>query len=353
MTSDTSVNDLLEAALDLPPADREAFLRTQCGPGEPLLATALRLLRVIGNMDDFLPTPVIASAELQPGDVLGERFTIIRKIGEGGMGSVFLADDALLGEVALKTVRPDLQHDRNGIEQLRAELRMARSISHPNVCPVFELFTFRKEGRGREIVAFTMRYLPGETLADRLARGQMSVSEAQEIAGGIAAGIDALHAEDIIHRDLKPANIILTTGHHEPVRPVIADFGLAKSELANTTSVQTGRSQVFGSPDYMAPEQFRNVPASKAADIYAFGLILFEMLTGHRPFPAEDVLATAIRRSTEDAPPVAGDWKPSIARALSRIPEQRPGSAAAVIPVLHAGQNRECCIRRRRSTRPQ
>jgi serine/threonine protein kinase len=160
-----------------------------------------------------------------------------------------------------------------------------------------------------------------------------------QIASGIAAGIDALHRDGVVHRDLKPGNVILRAAGGE-VTPVIIDFGIAARAVPSPAErgCDTQVGEIAGSPDYMAPEQFRGSPVTQAADIYAFGLILFEMAARKRPFPAEDLLPAAIRRATEDAPDVCAvapsaprAWAGPIARALARDPAKRPASALAII----------------------
>jgi serine/threonine protein kinase len=325
------VNEVVEEALDLPSAERETFVSARCGSDEDLLANVLRLLAVSNSMDGFLDSPPASLSEIRPGDVLGGRFRIVEELGAGGMGSIFLAEDRQLGEVALKTIHPEIRDDTCAMDRFLAEIRTARAIRHPNVCPVFDLFTF-EHARTGPLVAFTMQYLRGETLACRLSRGAIPAGEAIRIASGIGAGLDALHAEGIVHRDLKPGNIMLATGRDGTVAPVIMDFGLAGQPGSDAPAV------ISGSPDYMAPEQFRAASVAKTADIYAFGLILFEMIAGSRPFPPEELLPAVIRRTTEDAPRVCtvAPWAPrawdgAIARALSRAASKRPGSAREIL----------------------
>jgi serine/threonine protein kinase len=180
-----------------------------------------------------------------------------------------------------------------------------------------------------------MKCLNGETLASRLSQGPLSAAEALRIARGIASGVNALHAEGIVHCDLKPGNIMLDAASGGAATPVIVDFGLATRATAGPAKA------VSGSPQYMAPEQFRLAPVSPAVDVYAFGLILFEMIAGTRPFPAEELLPAAIRRAVEAAPrlrslapwaPVA--WDEAIALALSRVPSERPRSAGEVLDMM-------------------
>jgi serine/threonine protein kinase len=325
------VNEVVEEALDLPSAERETLVSARCGSDKDLLASVLRLLTLADSMDGFPDCLPASRSEICPGDVLGGRFRIVEDLGAGAMGSIFLAQDRQLGEVALKTLHPEMRGDPRAVDRFLAEIATARAIRHPNVCPVFDLFTFEHTRAGR-LVAFTMKYLPGETLACRVSRGAIPPAEALRIARGIGAGLDALHAEGIVHRDLKPDNIMLATGRNGAVTPVIMDFGLASQPGSDAPAA------ISGSPDYMAPEQFRTASVAKTADVYAFGLTLFEMIAGSRPFPPEELLPAVIRRTTEDAPRVCtvAPWAPrawdgAIARALSREASKRPGSAREIL----------------------
>jgi eukaryotic-like serine/threonine-protein kinase len=343
------VNDVVEDALDLPAADRETFVSAHCGSDAAVLADALRLLAISDSTDGFPDCSPAYLPELRPGDVLGGRFRILEELGIGGMGSILLAEDHQLGKVALKVLHPEMRDDPRAMQLFLAEIANARAVRHPNVCAVFDLFTFDL-ARGAALVAFTMQYLPGETLACRLARGPVPPAEALRIARGIGAGIDALHAEGIVHRDLKPDNIMLTIGRDGAVVPVIMDFGLA-SRPGNggpATGSDTTFAAISGSPDYMAPEQFRTGAVTESADIYAFGLILFEMIAGSRPFPREELLPAVVRRTTEDAPRLStvAPWAPlgwdcAVARALSREPSQRPRSAQQLLAEMESASARQ------------
>jgi serine/threonine protein kinase len=331
------VNSIVEAAAELRPEERAPFVEGLCGGDPEMRDSVLRLLSVFGRMGDFMEKRARRGAELRAGDVLAGRFRIVEKLGEGGMGSVYLAEDRELGEVALKTIRADLRENAEVIERFRSEIKLARGIGHRNVCPVFELFPNEETAAG-PVTFFTMKYLKGETLANRLARGRMELDEALRVARGIAAGLDALHSDGIVHRDLKPGNVILTPEPDGPDRPVITDFGLARTASGAADGAVTGAARLMGSPDYMAPEQFLNATVGKAADVYAFGSIVFEMAAGARPFPKEDLLHAAVRRASEDAPRlssvakgVPGWLDAAVARSLRREVGERAGSAGEVV----------------------
>jgi serine/threonine protein kinase len=352
-----TTNCIIESALDLPSWERETFVASRCDGNRALHAEALRLLALSDEAHGFLERASIQS-EIAPGARLGH-LRIVRQLGSGGMGSIFLAEDDEYGLVTVKIIHPELR-DRAAAARLRTELTIARAVQHPNLCPVFDLVNLNEE-QENSITALTMKYLPGETLAERLSRAPMQPQEAFEIARGIAAGLDALHARGIVHRDLKPHNIMLST-EGGVTTPVIIDFGLASRShgFHDGAAADEIDAAISGSPDYMAPEQFWTGMVTQAADIYAFGLMLFEMLSGSRPFPAEGLLAAAIRRNTEDAPrlrAVAADalpaWEIGLARALSRDPAERPVSACAMLDQMQESVDpvppacRRCRHRRR------
>ena len=337
-----SVDQILGEALELPVAERDTVVAKLCGDDVELLAEVNRLLKIAESMDAaFLEQPAFGNLDIAVGDTLGSRFRVARKLGDGGMGCVYLADDSLLGEVAIKTLHPGQRTSHTMLDRLRREIRVARGIAHPNLCPVYDCFEL--EHYGSPVTALTMKYLAGETLAARLARGPVMQLEALVVASGTAAGIDALHAEGVLHRDLKPSNLMLVPTK-QGFTPVIMDFGLAKT-VRPTTSDRTTRitisTQLVGCPDYMAPELFRDQPATISSDIYSLGTMLFETVTGRLPFPKEGVVATAVRRSVEDAPRamafapwIGAKWDAAIAAALHRDPARRPSSGAELVRLI-------------------
>jgi len=324
-------NELMADALEVPSARRAAFVLKHCGGDAQRHRDVLRLLELYGAAGDLLEEPAVRQGRLWVGDTVADRYLVRAELGRGGMGAVYEVEDLhARGTRAMKTLAPELHNDAEAILRFRAEFLVARGVSHANVCPVFDLVDCGG------ILAFTMARLDGETLAGRLALGPLHTEEALKITRGLAEGLDALHEAGIVHRDLKPSNIVLVNGV-----PVIMDFGLAADTAGPLRGHAARRNDFAGSPDYMAPEQFRHGAATPAADIYAFGLILFEMTSGRRPFPAEDLIAAAIRRSIEDAPLVSDcggsrDWDGPVAWALQRNPHARPTSAGAVLRQLPA-----------------
>jgi serine/threonine protein kinase/tetratricopeptide (TPR) repeat protein len=238
------------------------------------------------------------------GDLLAGRFCVRAFLGRGGMGEVYAADDRELGEtVALKLLRPDLSEEAGFVERFRREIRLARRISHPNVARVFDLVQDPTHSLG-PLDLYVMELLDGQTLASRLKRdGPIPTTESLVIARQMAAGLAAVHTAGVIHRDFKPSNIMLLDG-----RAVVTDFGLAAPIRPGTLEAQlkTG-SMLLGTPGYVAPEQWEGKAPSVASDVYAFGIVMHEMVTGRHPNASEGIKlppawASAIRKCLETDP---------------------------------------------------
>jgi serine/threonine protein kinase/tetratricopeptide (TPR) repeat protein len=340
-------NQLFSDALALSASERDAYVKEACGSDTGLRDSVLKLLSRFDGLGDFLERPAAVAlapprSEFLPESVLADRFRVVDLLGRGGMGDVYRAEDLTLGEtVALKTIRTEWRSDAAMLARFRDEIKLARRISHPNICRIFDLFTSRAED-GSQVAFFTMEYLDGEPLSETMRRrGRIEWREALGIAEGIAAGLDAAHQQGIVHRDLKPGNVILT-GLTGGSRPVITDFGLAKlAEQTGGPGTQTGT--IAGSPDYMAPEQFLGETVTRAADVFAFGLIVYEMVAGTRPYPSESLLRAAVRRISsaprpfrDAAPEAPKHWDRALRRALSRDPGQRQSTAGALVRELQA-----------------
>ncbi len=255
-------------------------------------------------------------------------YKVVRSLGQGGMGTVLLAEDTRLSRlVALKTFSGPQAHSDYARAQLLAEARAAAALSHPNIASVHDVLDVDGE------VVIVFEYVEGDTLASRLARGPLSLSTALAIAGQLADALVAAHGQGIIHRDLKPGNIIITP---ENVAKVL-DFGIARviaTDPSALASAQTTPAMFVGTVGYAAPEQCLGQPVDARADVFSLGVVLFEMLTGRRPFPGDD--ATAVMRAMlhSDPPSVADAVANAplaldslITRALSRNPVQRPQTA--------------------------
>ena len=266
--------------------------------------------------------------------MLAGRYRLVRYIAGGGMGEVYEADDVLLGErVALKLLRRDLARKPGGSERFADEIRMARRVTHPNVCRVFDV------GLDGERVFFTMALHTGETLAELLRReGPLDEATARPIVRQLMTGIIAAHAAEVVHSDLKPSNVLLTGPAGDHV--VITDFGLAVpccTELGCTCPMV----HLHGTPAYMAPEQIEGGMAMVATDIFSLGVVLFEMVTGALPFRGETPLAIARARLDSAAPPprtlrreLDPRWDAAIEACLARDPRARPRTVGEIARAL-------------------
>jgi serine/threonine-protein kinase len=261
-----------------------------------------------------------------PGLMLADRYRLEEPVAAGGMGEVWRATDTLLQRsVAVKLLRASLAEDRVVSERFRREALHAAQMSHPNMAGIYD---YVQDDGHRGIV---MEFVAGETLADRLARERaLSPGDAVRIASGVLSALQAAHDAGIIHRDVKPGNVMLTTSGEVKV----TDFGIARA-ITDTTLTETG--MVVGTAHYLSPEQVNGKSATPASDIYSLGAILYEMLSGVKPFQAETPLAVAMRRLTDDPRPLREVRKDIpeplaqvVARALSRDPDARYASAAGM-----------------------
>ncbi len=295
-----------------------------------------------------------------PGENIAGRFRVVRFIGRGGMGEVYEVEDLELRvHVAIKTVRPDIASDSKAIDRFKREINLARKVTHANVCRTFDLFHHQSLIPGVPDLHFlSMELLDGETLAARLRRqGRMTAAEALPIILQLAHGLDAAHRATIIHRDFKSQNVILVPHEgDEGVRAVITDFGLAYLAAGDQSisHQQSSRSDFVGSPPYMAPEQVEGGEVTPASDVYALGVVMYEMVCGTQPFVGDTPLSTAIKRLRE-APPsprlmtpdLDRRWESTILRCLERRPERRFANTIEIASALTGGT-----VPRRRFHRP-
>jgi serine/threonine protein kinase/tetratricopeptide (TPR) repeat protein len=284
-------------------------------------------------------TPLFA-----PGLLVAQRYRIVRFIARGGMGEVYEVDDLELQErVALKTVRPEVARDELAIERFRREIQLARRVTHPNVCRIFDVSHHRPEPSAAGVIFLTMELLPGETLAERLRRtGPLPPDAALPIVRQIAEALHAAHQVGVVHRDLKPGNVILVETRGG-LRAVVTDFGLARREKGEDPRgiTLTGATGVVGTPAYLAPEQVEGKESTPAVDIYALGIVLYEMLTGTVPFLGDNALSTAVKR-LQEAPPsprvhvpgLSSQWEAAILRCLARDPADRFATAPGLVEAL-------------------
>ena len=273
---------------------------------------------------------------LEPGDELGERYRIEALLGQGGMGRVYKAyDRALDRTVALKVLQPELTSDPNAMQRFKQELLLASRISHKNILRIHDL------GEADGVKFISMAYVEGQDLHHLLReQGKLPTARAQKIAEQLCEALDAAHSEGVVHRDLKPQNILMGKDDHV----YVSDFGLAKS-LESSTAGMTRTGQFLGTPRYMAPEQVEAKPVDHRTDLYALGLILFEMVTGEDAFKGDSTLQIMYRR-VKEKPPNPKQLNPEVPdnlarvtlRCLEREPDRRYPNAKEILADLRSGR---------------
>jgi serine/threonine-protein kinase len=268
------------------------------------------------------------------GTLIGGRYRVIAPLGEGGMATIWRAvDEQLDREVALKILRPQFGSDVGFAARFKAEARSAAALNHPNIVPVYDYGT---DGETQFIV---MQLVDGLDLASRLREtGPLDPMEAARIAGEIASALAVAHRRGIVHRDVKPGNIIITDDGEVKV----ADFGIARA-MSEASMTVTGTT--LGSVHYFSPEQARGDEVTGASDVYSLGIVLYEMLSGRRPFEGDSAAGVALKRLTDDpAPPSSwGRAMPRgleaiVMRALERDPSDRYADAGAFADALREWQ---------------
>jgi serine/threonine-protein kinase len=291
------------------------------------------------------------------GEVVAFRFRIVRFLAKGGMGELYEAEDLELRErVALKTILSHISADERSIVRFKREVHLARQVTHPNVCRIYDVFRHRSAAAGAnnasdEVVFLAMELLHGETLADKLQRdGRLSTAEILPVLRQMVAGLTAAHGVGVVHRDFKSHNVMLvkTARAKDETRVVVTDFGLAwRSARDESTALSldmSAETEIVGTPAYMAPEQVEGGSVTPATDVYALGVVLYEMVTGVWPFDGETPLKIAIKRLHESppsprvhAPDTDPLWEKTILRCLARRPEERFADAAEVVSALEGG----------------
>jgi serine/threonine protein kinase len=273
-------------------------------------------------------------APIKQGDTIGARYVIQARLGRGGMGTVYRAyDRALEEDVALKVMTADATVDPELARRFRSEIRLARKIAHRNVCRIYEY----GEEAGRRFIS--MELIDGTDIRRRLReRGPLPPAEAYDVAMQVAAGLEAIHEAGIVHRDLKTPNVM----RDAQGRVKVMDFGIAKRFDADAPSMgMTGTGHVVGTPEYMSPEQARAEKIDSRSDIYALGVVIFELFTGDLPFRADTPMAVLLKHLHEP-PPLEGPraaalpiaLRPVLARALAKEPAERHASMRELIADL-------------------
>ncbi len=273
-----------------------------------------------------------------PGDLLANRFRVVSFISKGGMGEVYEAEDLELHErIAIKTVSPSIAASPSAIEQFKREIQLARKVTHPNVCRIFDLVY---DSRASGSIAFlTMELLQGPTLSSYLeGKGTLPLQEALVLARQMADGLNAAHRAGVIHQDFKTSNVILVKARDDSaLRAVITDFGLAH----NARVAEQNRGRSVGTPAYMAPEQIEGGAISVATDVYAFGVVLYELVTGHWPYNARNVEELQTKKLSQ-APIAPSKYIPdlpirverTLLRCLEKKPDHRYGDVLQVVSAL-------------------
>ncbi|HVF47882.1 MAG TPA: serine/threonine-protein kinase [Pyrinomonadaceae bacterium] len=351
---------LFEAAFELEGKERDRFIDRACGGDEQLALEVKKLLASLDEADTFLERGAAAevtgllddaktianekatgnldSVRLVVGNVLAGRYRILGLLGKGGMGEVYKAEDIKLTQtVALKFLPERLARDKASLARFHSEVRMARQVSHPNVCRVFDI----GETGGHHFIS--MEYIHGDDLASMLRRiGRLASDKAVVIARQLCFGLAAIHDAGILHRDLKPANVIIDDNG----KARITDFGIAgvESELDRSDTR-------IGTPAYMSPEQIKGVGISQRSDIYSLGLLMYEVFTGKQTFEADSMIDLLVKQETT-APTNPSDVlkeidpivEKTILQCLEKNPDDRPKTALQVAMMLPGGNPLEAAI---------
>ncbi len=323
--ADERTMSLVQMALSRPEDEREFCLRDACGTDDKLFERAWDYIKREKEMQGFLLDPVKVLPEedaFVPGQLLINRFLIVRRVAQGGMGIIWEANDQKLDRrVAIKCAKAGYG------KHLPPEVRHAREVSHPSLCKIFEIHT-ASTPHG-EIDFISMEFLQGETLAQRLRAGPLPERKARVIAEQLCAGLAEAHRNGLIHGDLKPSNVILAANREGGTRAVITDFGLAR--MAESTARTMG-----GTPAYMAPELWKEKKPSTATDIYALGVMLWELHAGLAVSQLGTASSTLPLGTYIARQPPRGrkPWQRIIARCLDPDPAQRFPDAAAIVQAL-------------------
>jgi hypothetical protein len=340
------IERLFQSAMELAPENRAAFLDEACNGDEALRQEVEALVvyqeaaggaiqAAIHDAAELLamaPTGFLEKSRFAPGALLASRYRIVGQLGKGGMGEVYRADDLKLGQsVALKFLTAQLSNDKAMLARFLGEVRTARQVTHPNVCRVHDIGEIKTDAGTQHFLS--MEYIDGEDLSSLLRRiGRLPADKAVEISNQLCAGLAAAHDAGILHRDLKPANVMIDG--RGKVR--ITDFG-----LAGLAEQFRGQEVMSGTPAYMSPEQLAGKEVTTRSDIYALGLVIYEIFTGKRVFEASTL--DDLRRMHESSVPtnpslhvkeIAPQVEKLILRCLAKDPAERPASAIQVAAAL-------------------
>src|SRR5213596_1166030 len=288
-----------------------------------------------------LPKSGLDRASSLSNQILDARYQVMKKLGEGGMSYVYLAKEISSGAtVAIKVLSPRLAADKSSVERLRREAGLAMRLDHPNVCRILRL------GESEDgLIYLVMPFLKGELLSDREVNGgPMSLAAGVDVLRQVCAGLHHAHELQIVHRDLKPDNIMLETEDNGRERAVVMDFGLAKERRADPAIAKlTATGIILGTPEFMSPEQIRGKPLDARSDIYALGIVAFEMFTGKLPFQgrnAQEMMIARLRGQPQKLRQLRSDLseglESALARAMAANPDARYNTALEFADALTA-----------------
>jgi serine/threonine-protein kinase len=330
------VTRLYHAALAVPLSDRSEFLKAACNGDLALVGEVESLLSQPGSADDFLAKPMVSHSGVpfHPVPWTGRRigvYVVHELLGAGGMGEVYRARDTRLGrDVALKVLPRDMSSDPERLARFNREAQLLAVLNHPHIAALYGVEDVPDDGPGAPAAtALVLELVEGPTLADRLKRSAMPLAGTIAAARQIADALDAAHAAGIVHRDLKPANIKL----RDDGTIKVLDFGLAKA-MSSRSNVPASRADsgltrvgtIQGTAAYMSPEQVRGQAVDHRTDVWAFGCVLYEMLTGHTAFGADtpsDTIAAILDRDP-DLSRLPFSTPPALRRLLKRCLAKDP-----------------------------
>lgn len=339
------IENLFNSALQLLPAEREAFLDQVCAGDDSLRQELLSLLASAESKDSFLQEPVLSlGLALIAGrrvDLSGQnvdRYTLLKLLGRGGMGEAYLAHDPRLNrQITLKLLLPGLTGDQERLRRFKQEARSASAISHPNVAHIYEI----SEAQERHFIA--MEYVAGKTLRQVLKQGTLGIAAALDIAMQTGAALAAAHKAGVIHRDVKPENIMLRDDGYVKV----LDFGLAKlieshdtgleADSSSLSSVHTEIGLLMGTSHYMSPEQVRGEAVDERTDLWSLGVMLYEMLSGRRPFlgrALNEIISAILEHEPTPLDHLGAELQGLLTKALQKQPERRYQNAESLLTDL-------------------
>jgi eukaryotic-like serine/threonine-protein kinase len=320
------VRKVFEAALPLPPGERRAYVFAACGADRALAGRVEELLAAHDSASGFLETPAPVIEVLSTPNMEGKRigpYHLTARIGAGGMGEVYKARDTRLDRtVAVKVLPTHVAHDSQARERFEREARSVAALNHPHICTLYDI------GSCDDVDFLVMEYVDGETL-----HGPLASEEALRLALQIASALGAAHRQGILHRDIKPGNVIVTASGVK-----LLDFGLAKSMDVGNDATLTGTGTVLGTVAYMSPEQAKGCRLDARSDIFSFGAVLYEMLSGTRAFSGTttpEVLSAVLR---DDPPPLwpTSPVEPVARKCLAKQPGDRFQTIDEVLDALRS-----------------